>query len=259
MVASEKYIVGTSGYSFPDWVGGFYPAGTRAGGMFDFYARHFGAVELNFSFYRMPAAATMLKLAKASPDGFGFWVKAYQDITHKQDLSPAREFLASLAPLRDAGKLAGVLMQFPQSFHRTPPNRQYLARAIDELAQVPTAIEFRHATWDDPATVEGMGQRNVTLVIPDVPALPGLYRPAPAITSETGYLRLHSRNASNWYAGMAQRYDYSYSARELGAIVSQWETLAQHAKQVYAFFNNCHGGQAAQNAEAFRKMLGQIA
>jgi uncharacterized protein YecE (DUF72 family) len=215
-------------------------------------------VELNFSFYRIPAAATMLKMAKASPDGFGFWVKAYQDITHKQDLSQAREFLESLLPLRDAGKLSGVLMQFPQSFHRTPPNRQYLARAIDELAAVPTAIEFRHCTWDDPATLEGLRQRNVTLVIPDVPALPGLYRPAPALTNSTGYLRLHSRDSRKWYTGEARRYDYSYSPEELAGLVSQWETIVQQAKRVYTFFNNCHGGQAAQNAEAFRKMLGQI-
>jgi uncharacterized protein YecE (DUF72 family) len=226
--------------------------------MFDYYASHFGAVELNFSFYRIPAASTMLKLAHASPDGFGFWVKAYGGITHEQDLSGANEFLASLGPLRDAGKLSGVLMQFPQSFHRTPQNRQYLARAIDELAAAPTAVEFRHHTWDDPATAQGLRQRNVTLVIPDVPALPGLYRPSPALTSSTGYLRLHSRDPSKWYAGAAGRYDYCYSPEELDSLVAQWENAARQAQRIYTFFNNCHAGQAAQNAQAFRKILGQI-
>ena len=258
MTPESKYIVGTSGYSFADWVGSFYPPGTRSGEMLDYYVKHFGVVVLNFSFYRLPAADTMFRMAKASPPGFGFWVKAFQDFTHKQDRSQCGAFLASMVPMRDAGKLAGVLMQFPQSFHRTAENRKYLASVLEDMSIVPAAVEFRHSSWDTAATLEGLRERNVTIVIPDVPDLPGLYRPAPAVTTTTGYLRLHSRNANKWHAGAALRYDYSYSREELNTIVDQWRDLARQVDHVYTFFNNCHGGQAAQNAEEFRKIVGQI-
>ena len=98
----------------------------------------------------------------------------------------------------------------------------------------------------------------MALVIPDVPALEGLYRPAPTATSPVAYLRLHSREAKSWYGGMAARYDYSYSDEELKQLVKDWAAVEAAAQRVYAFFNNCHRAQAAQNASAFRRILGQI-
>ncbi len=255
---ADKYIVGTSGYSFADWVGPFYPPGTKSGEMFAHYVQRFQAVELNFSFYAMPAAKTLAAMAARSPAGFGFWVKAHQDITHKHDLSPAGRFLDALAPLREAGKLLGVLFQFPQSFHRTVAGRRFLASALDAFAGVARAVEFRHASWDHPATVEGLRERGAVLVIPDVPAIEGLYRAAPAVTGESAYIRLHSRDAAKWYAGGAQRYDYRYSDAEMREMLENWSALEDRVKHVNVFFNNCHRGQAAANAEAFRRIVGQI-
>jgi len=254
-----RYIVGTSGYSFEDWVGPFYPPGTGRTGMLDQYVKHFETVELNFSYYRIPTEATLARLADKVPDGFTFWVKANQQTTHRRDRSIAGQFIGSLAPLAEAGKLAGVLMQFPQSFHRTADNRGYLAAAIDDFASVPLAVEFRHCSWDDPAAVAGLKDRGVTLVVPDVPEIEGLYRPAgPVVTTSTGYVRLHSRTAAKWYAGGAERYDYDYSGQELQGLLAAWSAVENEVERVYAFFNNCHRGQAARNAEAFRRLLGQI-
>jgi len=258
MADSTRYVIGTSGYSFADWVGTFYPPGTAQRGMFAQYVRHFATVELNFTFYRLPTARTLESLGSICPADFTFWVKANQKTTHERDRTVAGEFLANLQPLRSTGKLAGVLMQFPQSFHRTVENRKYLAAAVEDFASVPLAAEFRHRSWDHVSTVASLRERNVTLVIPDVPEIPGLYRPSPAVTTRTGYLRLHSRDADKWYAGMADRYDYSYSDKELGDILTDWYALEKDADKVYAFFNNCHRGQAAGNAEAFRRILGQI-
>jgi uncharacterized protein YecE (DUF72 family) len=255
---SSKYIVGTSGYSFADWVGPFYPPGTRSGEMFGLYAERFAAVELNFTFYRMPTARTLAALADKSPPGFGFRVKVNQDITHKQDRSPAGAFIEALAPLRQPDKLLGVVFQFPQSFHRTVDNRKFLAGALEDFAALPSAVEFRHTSWDHPSTVEGLRQRNVTLVVPDAPAIESLYRPAPCVAGRRGYLRLHSRDAGKWYSGMAERYDYGYSEAELRDVASQWKSLEEQADSVHVFFNNCHRGQAAANAEAFRRIIGQI-
>ena len=258
MTAATPYRAGTSGYSFADWIGPFYPAGTRRQDMFGLYVRAFQTVELNFTFYRLPAASTLARLASASPEGFDFWVKANQRTTHERNRSVAAEFLDALVPLKDARRLAGVLMQFPQSFHRTIENRTFLASAIEDFRDVPLAVEFRHASWDHPSTLASLRDRRVTLVIPDVPDLPGLYRPRPALATRTGYLRFHSRSAPQWYSGMAQRYDYDYSREELTGVLKDWADLEKDADKVYAFFNNCHRGQAAHNAELFRRILGQI-
>jgi len=250
-----QFIVGTSGYSFKDWVGVFYPAGTQGRDMLAEYVRHFDAVELNFSYYRIPNARTLEAMADKTPEGFTFWIKANQETTHKQNRAVAPEFLDALGPLTSSGKLAGVLMQFPQSFHRTEANRKYLAAVLKDFSSVPVAVEFRHYSWTAPQTLEGLRDRNVTLVIPDVPELDGLYRSAPAATSSTGYMRLHSRDASKWYAGGAERYDWDYTNAEITELLGQWSQLAGQVDRVYAFFNNCHRGQAAQNAEAMKRIL----
>jgi len=258
MNSGPRYVVGTSGYSFADWVGTFYPADTKTSGMFAQYVRHFDIVELNFTYYRIPTPRTLEAIAGKSPPGFSFWVKANQETTHRQNRTVAPEFVEALSPLRTADKLAGVLMQFPQSFGRTKENRRYLAAAIEDFASVPLAVEFRHRSWDHQATFTSLADRNVTLVVPDVPDLEGLFRIGPAATTPTGYLRLHSRNAHQWYAGMAKRYDYDYSKEELQDIARDWARGDEPLDMVYVFFNNCHGGQAARNAEAFRRIVGQI-
>jgi len=73
---TAKYLVGTSGYSFDDWVGTFYPAGTQKKDMLERYAEHFETVEVNYTYYRMPTVRTMASLARRTPEGFVFWVKA---------------------------------------------------------------------------------------------------------------------------------------------------------------------------------------
>ena len=258
MTEKDKYIVGTSGFSFADWVGTFYLPGTKQAGMFGQYVRHFVAVELNFTIYLMTSPATLERMAANSPEGFLFWVKANQQLTHEQDRSACRQFLDALLPMRQANKLAGVLLQFPQSFHRTVANRKFLAAATADMAGTPLAVEFRHRSWQHPSTLDGLRQRNLTLVVPDVPDLADLYAPPPAVTSNIGYLRLHSRNAENWYGGEAKRYDYNYSQAEMRKLLEEWTQLERQVDRVYAMFNNCHRGQAAQNAQAFRRILGQI-
>lgn len=258
MSGEIQYVVGTSGYSFADWVGTFYPAGTASAGMLEEYARHFNAVEVNYTYYRMPTARTIRSLTDRTGPDFLFWVKANESITHKGDVSQTPAFLDALAPMREAGKLAGVLLQFPQSFHRTPETRKYLARALESFGQTPTAVEFRHRSWEDPATAVGLLEWEVTLVVPDCPDIRDLYHSSPAATTRTGYLRLHSRTADKWYAGGAERYDYDYSEAELRGVAADWSAMAGQVDKVFAFFNNCHRGQAARNAEAFRRIVASL-
>jgi uncharacterized protein YecE (DUF72 family) len=257
--AKEAFVVGTSGWSFLDWVGEFYPPGTRKSEMFGSYVQAFRSVEVNYTYYRMPSGRTMDALARKSPPGFDFWVKAHQSMTHQNEIAGVGEFLQALDPLAGMDKLAGVLLQFPQRFHRTRDNRTYLARLIDAMEPIRTAVEFRHASWQHPSVDEGLAQRSAALVIPDVPDIGALFHHPPGVTGPVGYLRLHSRNAANWYAGAVERYDYDYDAAQLREILASWTPcLDDQGRKIYAFFNNCHRAQAARNAEAFRRILGQI-
>jgi uncharacterized protein YecE (DUF72 family) len=226
--------------------------------MFGHYVRHFSMVELNFTFYSMPGQRTFESLLARSPEGFEFWVKVNKAITHERDLSQADAFLAATEPLAAARKLAGLILQFPQSFHRTVASRKFLAAALDKFPSAPVAVEFRDRSWEHASTYDGLRSRGVTLVVPDAPPISGLFHPPPMATSPIAYLRLHSRNAANWYKGEADRYDYDYSERELREIADAWAPVEAQAAKVYTMFNNCHRGQAAKNAEAFRRILGQI-
>jgi uncharacterized protein YecE (DUF72 family) len=239
-------------------VGAFYPPGTRKQDMFEQYVRHFETVEINYTYYRMPTVKTMTGLDHRSPPGFDFWVKANRKLTHEETLEPAAAFLDALDPLRLSGKLAGLLVQFPQSFHRTVTNRRYLAALLEALASVSVAVEFRHFSWDHHSTYAGLSDRGVSLVIPDVPQIASLHRPKATVTGPVGYLRLHSRNADLWYAGAAERYDYDYSRDELRNLLEEWSSLEAGARRVYAFFNNCHRGQAAANAKTFERILTEM-
>ena len=258
MRRERTFIIGTSGYSFDDWIGTFYPPQTAKREMFAHYVGTFSAVELNFTYYRMPVPRTLEALARKSPAKFTFWVKANQELTHKQNRAVAAEFVEGISPLRDAAKLAGVLMQFPQFFHRTGDNRKYLASVIEDLSAAPLAVEFRHSSWQAQQTLASLRERNVTLVVPDVPAISSLYRSPAAATTPRGYLRLHSRDAPKWYAGGSKRYDYSYSQEELRQIADEWAELDEPLDEVYVFFNNCHGGQAAQNAQEFQRIVSSL-
>lgn len=253
-----QFIVGTSGYSFKDWVGTFYPPDTRQPDMFRQYVKHFKTAEINFTYYRLPDPRTIGAIAAKSPDDFTFWVKANRATTHERDRSVAGRFIEGIEPMQAAGKLAGVLLQFPQSFHRTAENRRYLADVIEDFAPVPLAVEFRQNSWQHESTLDGLRERGVTLVIPDVPDIAGLFHHPAAATTRTGYLRLHSRDGGKWYAGGGQRYDYNYSQQQMEALIADWNELAGGVDRVYAFFNNCHGGQAAHNAEAFAGILEQL-
>ena len=168
-------------------------------------------------------------------------MKANRKITHDGELPAVKVFLENLEPMAGSGKLSGVLLQFPQSFHRTVDNRKYLGEALEELAGVELAVEFRHCSWDHESTVRGLREREVTLVVPDSPEVRGLYRPEVTVTTNTGYLRLHSRDAGKWYAGAVARYDYDYSEAEMGELAKKWSGPELGAQKVFAFFNNCLG------------------
>ena len=278
-VGGEHHIlVGTSGYSFADWVGPFYPEGMRSGDFLSFYAEHFDTVEVNSTYYRIPHPRVLDQMERKTPPGFRFVVKLNQAMTHQASRDPAlyHEFLAALEPLKRAEKYDGLLAQFPWGFKRTDANRRHLETLRGLLPGEPLFVEFRHDSWLTPQLEPSLRAHRMGYCVVDEPQLPGLLPPVTMLTTEDAYVRFHGRNARNWWSrdhasapdlggraagggtrATGDRYDYDYSEAELKEWLGKIAGLAQQARRTYLFFNNCHAGQAARNAKLMQELLRQ--
>lgn len=258
----ESVRVGTSGFSYPEWKGPFYPKGLPPQEMLPYYARHFPAVELNATFYRIPPARNMESLVKRAGPGFEFAVKAHQEMTHeRQGLANALPaFREAIKPLVDAGVLGCVLVQFPYSFRQTPANQEHIRRIKEGLPETPLVLEFRHRSWLQDPVFDLLRREGLGFCCVDEPRLPGLLPPVAIATAPVGYVRFHGRNAAKWWHHEEawERYDYLYSAAELGEWVPRIRTLAGSTRRSYVFFNNHAGGQAVTNAQMLTRLLGEI-
>ncbi len=251
--------VGTSGYSFADWVGPFYPSGTPRSKMLDEYVRHFDVVEINSSYYRLPDARMFDRMEEKTPDGFEFIVKLYKGMTHEieDDAAMYRSLSEAVAPLREAHKFGGYLAQFPWKFKNTTDSRDHLSLLKEHLGVDPLFVEFRHDSWMKPEVFEFLRSAGLGYCCVDEPNLKGLIPPVVRATTSEGYVRFHGRNSANWWGrGGGDRYDYDYGEDELREWSNKLATLEEKVKKVYAFFNNCHAGHAARNAELMIEMLG---
>jgi len=200
--AKPAILIGTSGYSFPDWVGPFYPPGTDRARMLDFYVKEFPVVEVNATYYRIPPPSTLHAMERKTPPDFEFVVKAHHDMTHERSLDPDlyRAFARAVDPLRMAGKLHGVLAQFPYAFRRTRENEAFLIDLRRRLpADTPLFVEFRHKSWIADDLFSWLQAEGLDYVSVDEPDLPGLVPPVARVTGEVGYVRLHGRNKENWW------------------------------------------------------------
>ncbi len=255
----------------------WYPPGvSSAEARLRYYAEHFDTVEVNSSYYALPAAETAAAWAARTPPGFVFHVKAFGMMTRHpvkvEQLPPDmrsevafddrgrvdhpsrevralvfREFLRALEPLREAGKLGGILMQLPQYIVAKPSSFEYLEWAREQLGDAEMLVEFRHRSWldDDMRSrtfdfLEGLG---ASYVIVDAPPMQSA-NVAPTVvarTSATAYVRFHGRNTATWNrrgGSAAERFDYLYSREELAEWVPPLRELAAGAENVWAMFNN---------------------
>jgi uncharacterized protein YecE (DUF72 family) len=185
-MANMEMLAGTSGYSYKEWLGSFYPEKLPAKEMLRYYAGHFRTVEINNTFYRMPAEAMLTGWAKEVPESFTFTLKAPQRITHQKRLREAQqevaEFLRRSAALGE--KLGIILFQLP------PFLRKDLPRLRDFLAALPperrVAMEFRHESWQDEEVYAALRERGAALCVADTDEGDTPF----VVTSDSGYLRL---------------------------------------------------------------------
>lgn len=251
--------IGTSGYSYQDWLGTVYPPGTPSKDFLRLYAQQFVLVELNFSYYRQPDARTVERMVHVTPDDFQFSIKGHKTLTHELNgdvEGESRIFKDGVRPLIEAGRLACVVMQFPYSFHYTKTARTYLDKLCRTFKDVPLAVEFRNDEWQRDSVYKGLESRQVALVNVDEPLLPGLPRPTAIVTAPHAYVRFHGRNAANWWNGdNASRYDYSYSEDELSEWLPRVKQMGDKATSVMVLFNNHFQGKAADDARKLKEML----
>ena len=251
--------VGTSGFSYPDWVGPFYPPGTRPSAMLPWYARHFDALEINFTYYRLPAPGQLAAMSSRCADRVLFAVKAWQGMTHTGEASAAdlAAFTAAIAPLAERGVLGAVLLQFPGSFRPAAGASERLLDLASRLRPFPVVAEFRHRSWVCEETFRMLRAEGIGFCCVDEPALPGLLPPVAVATSDTAYVRFHGRNAARWFDHEQphERYDYLYGAEELAAWVPRLRELDAAASRTLVFMNNHYEAKAVTNALQLKELL----
>ena len=186
--------IGTSGYSYAEWKGNFYPEKLAAKDMLRYYAERFPTVEINNTFYRMPTEALLNGWAAQVPETFTFVIKASQRITHIQRLKDCGELLAYLYRVTSTlgPRLGPLLFQLPPNFKKDVPRLQDFLAAMPERRRV--AVEFRHASWFDDETFATLRGQGAALCVADTGEEPV----APLVaTTDWGYLRLRREEFSD--------------------------------------------------------------
>lgn len=296
-------VVGTCSWTDKTMIERWYPRGvSTAEGRLRYYASRFDAVEVDSTFYGLPKREVAAAWVQRTPDDFTFHIKAYGLMTgHEVDersLHPdLREFgygvtprgrvrnpppemverafelfVSELEPLHNAGKLGGVLMQYPPYFTAKEPglkkrNLDFIEMGAEMLRPLPVFVEFRHNSWvEGPEmvrTLRFLADRGLSYVAVDTPQILGgtTMPPITAVTAPLGYVRLHGRNQGTWYArtaSAADRFDYLYTPEELAEWREPIRELAEETERTWVMFNNCKYDYAPRNAREMAEILGDM-
>jgi uncharacterized protein YecE (DUF72 family) len=290
-----KLRIGTSGWSYPTgkgtWNGVFYPPRKgRASSVpgFDelsYYAEHFNTVEVNSSFYGTPRAEVSRGWAQRTPTGFEFSLKLYQKFTHPGMYKASRladvpatpeeldalahvnradidQFKSGIDPLASAGKLGALLAQFPPSFKDTPASRAYLEWLLKVFGGYPVSVELRHASWSDRVgeTIGLLNEFGAAWTQIDEPKFRTSIRQNQLPNVRTFYyMRLHGRNAAQWWTHDASedRYNYLYSTEELEPIAETATAARALVKKAYLYMNNHFAAKSVANAVQVKHLTGE--
>jgi uncharacterized protein YecE (DUF72 family) len=289
-----RILVGTSSWADPGFVEDWYPKGLAARDRLAWYAERFEYVEVNSSFYAIPAGKTVERWAEITPAAFTFDVKLHRllsrhsarldslppdlrDEAHTNErgrvvLTAGLEqamierTLETVAPLAEAGKLGPFLLQLTPAFGPGEHSLDELDSLAEALKEPGLAIELRHSGWVREKrieqTLDWYEQHGVAFVCVDsppgdhVPILP----PIDAVTRrDLAYLRLHGRNTEGYLKGrsVAERFGWIYSDGELEEVAGRVKGLAESAAEVHVAFNNNRSSDAPDAARRFRELIGQ--
>jgi uncharacterized protein YecE (DUF72 family) len=257
-----------------------------------YYARQFPLVEVDATYYALPAAATAQVWAARTPDGFTFNVKAFSLLTHHptpvaalpKDLRPAAEktgkdrvyfndldpavtgqvwerFLSALDPLRAERKLGAILLQFPPWFPISRARKDYIVACAQRAGPGRVCIEFRNRTWMTPENQEEtlgfLAEHRLPYVCVDMPQ--GHRDSIPPVLAATApdlaMVRMHG-HSPNWDSrDIHERFGYRYTQAELAEWAAKVRALARDAGQTHVLFNNCYRDYAQANAQQLATLL----
>ena len=237
--------IGTSGWSYRDWDGVFFPRDLNPTEHLAYYARHFDIVEVNSTFYRLPSPATVTGWRKAVPDHFIFGCKASRYITHMKKLKDPTPSLSSFFEkihlLGD--QLGPILFQLPPRWHADPKRLEKFLECLPKPGRC--AFEFRDATWFTPEILDLLAGHNAAFCIYD---LSGRCSPL-KMTADFIYLRLHGPDSA---------YQGSYSDDVLATWAMRLLAWRDGGRDAYCFFDNDEKGFAAANAQRLATLVGDL-
>jgi uncharacterized protein YecE (DUF72 family) len=292
--------IGVASWTDPSMTapGVFYPEGvTKPEGRLRYYASRFALVEVDSTYYAIPARRMAELWVDRTPDDFVFDVKAHALMTGQpsevnrlpkalRDMLPAdlarkqrvyaadlpadvrdelwRSFLQALEPLREAGKLGAILMQYPKWVVPSRENAAMLEDARRRLEGWPTAVEFRHKLWFEDRLRDrtlGLLRRNelAYVAVDSPPGFDSSVLPvSEATSSKLAIVRFHGRNTDTWEAKVkqvSQRFRYLYDEQQLREWLPRIRAISEQTAEVHLVFNNCYGNYATTNALEMAGMI----
>lgn len=254
-----RLYIGTSGYSYQDWKGDFYPVNLDKKDYLSYYSSFFNTTEINFTYYSLPNFFVFRSLLKKVEDEFIFSVKAPAIFTHtlRFDSDDVERFLKALEFIVRNGQLGCILFQFPWSFKFSERNLDYLKQVRSKFLEYSICFEFRNRYWLNDRTLGCLEDLDVSFCNVDEPDLKGLLPPTDVNTNEIGYVRFHGRNADSWWNHKYsyQRYDYRYSEKELLDWVPRIKKLVENTKATYIYFNNHYQAKSVESARILINLL----
>jgi uncharacterized protein YecE (DUF72 family) len=257
-----------------------------------FYARQFPLVEVDATYYALPAEQTATAWAARTPPGFTFNIKAFslftqhptrvaalpadlreaagkpgKDRVYLKDVDPGvaseawDRFLGALEPLNQAGKLGAILLQFPPWFPISRARKEYILSCAQRAAPRQVCIEFRNPTWMTPdnqaETLDFLAENKLPYVCVDMPqGYKDSIPPVLAATADLAVLRLHGHSDKWTSKDIHERFGYDYSDAELAGWAPKVRGLAEDAQTTHVLFNNCYSDYAQRNARHFADLLG---
>ena len=235
-----RLIVGTSGFTYKDWEGRFYPKGTGRKKL-EYYSQHFNAVEINATFYRTMKSSVISGWYERTPDDFYFVLKAPRYITHMKKLVDCEDRVLSFVEQATllGEKLYCILLQLPPSFKKDIGKLENFVKILPNTTK--WAVEFRHKSWFDKDVYQLLNRHNIAFVIQSSP----VFEPLDIRTADFSYIRFHG--ISNWYY-------HNYTPQEISGAA---EIAKRHLKlgDVLAFFNNDYEAFGVYNAKTFINMV----
>jgi uncharacterized protein YecE (DUF72 family) len=234
--------IGTSGWHYKHWKGPFYPADLPASKMLAFYMRHFDAVEINNSFYRLPSPDALAAWRDATPPGFCFAAKASRFLTHNKKLKEPENALQNFLPRIEVlgKKLGPILFQLPPSWKCNTERLEEFLSVLPKKHRY--TFEFREQSWICDANLELLRRHNAAFCIYEIA---GYHSPI-EVTADWAYVRLH---------GPGGKYQGSYSDEKLREWAKQIARWSRRLRAIHIYFDNDQAGYAAQNALRLKQFV----